>query len=146
MKLAIFTLLLALILPSAEGWADDGDQAFLLCHGVSQKDSTVGFSFTVTLHIPNEKVINIGSGVGAVTETFTDSEIGGTQNLGGGVVNRLTIDRLSRTFRLEILRGKATASGGNGVPDDEFAGMCSPTSKAFCGSASRACRGDPLYV
>ena len=131
MNLAILTLLLALVLPSVEGLANEGDQAFLLCDGVSPKDSTEAFSFTVTLDIPNERVISIGSGDGAVTETFTDSEIVGKQNLGGGVVNRLTIDRLSRTFRLEILRGKAQASSSNGVPDDEFTGMCSPTSKAF---------------
>ena len=71
-----------MLLPSCAALADDSERAFLLCDGVSQKDSAQSFAFTVTLDIPNGKVLNIGSGNGAVTETFTDSKIVGKHDLG----------------------------------------------------------------
>lgn len=108
----------------------DDDRTFLLCAGVSQSDGTDAFTFTVTLDIPNEKVLSIGSGEGAVTEAFTDTDIVGKQEVGGGVTNRLTIDRASQTFSLVIHRSKA-GLGSDSAPEDEFKGTCSSTSRPF---------------
>jgi hypothetical protein len=132
MKLIALAALSSLTLASTGALADNGDRSFLLCEGTSQKDSDQSFAFTVTLDIGNEKVISIGSGDGAVTEAFTDTEIVGKQNLGGGVVNWLTVDRATRTFSLAVVRTKATtSSAGDPVTDDEFRGACRPTGKAF---------------
>src|SRR4051812_16999625 len=98
MKLTTFSVLAALFLGSPGAFAMDDDRTFLLCAGVSQSDGADAFSFTVTLDIPNEKVLSIGSGDGATTEAFTDKDIIGKQEVGGGVTNRLTIDRAARTF------------------------------------------------
>jgi hypothetical protein len=82
MNIIALTALAYLAVASTVALADDGDRSFLLCDGVSQKDSTEAFSFTITLDLANEKVISIGSGDGAVTEAFTDAEIVGRQDLG----------------------------------------------------------------
>ena len=131
MKPIILATLLALILTSTSVRSDDGERSFLLCEGASLKDSADGFSFTVTLDIQHEKVMSIGSGEGAVTEAFTDTEIIGKQDVGVGVTNRLTIDRGARTFSLVILRAKAKESASDPVAEDEFRGTCTPTTKAF---------------
>ena len=130
MKLTTLNVVVALLLGSPGASAMDGDQTFLLCTGASQSDAADTFSFTVTLDIPNEKVLSIGSGEGAITETFSDTEIIGKQDVGRGVTNRLTIDRASRTFSLVIHRGKA-GTESDPATDDEFKGTCSPTGKAF---------------
>ena len=131
MKPIIPATLLALILAPTLVRSDDGERSFLLCEGTSLKDNTDGFSFTVTLDIQHEKVVNIGSGDGAVTEAFTDTEIVGKQDVGVGVTNRLTIDRGSRTFSLVILRAKANENASDPVAEDEFRGACTPTGRAF---------------
>ena len=130
MRLTILSGAVALLLGTSAAVAADGDRTFLLCAGVSQSDNADAFSFTVTLDIPNEKVLSIGSGEGAVTEAFTDTEIIGKQDVGGGVTNRLTIVRATRTFSLAIHRSKAGADSDEAA-DDAFKGTCAPTSRAF---------------
>jgi hypothetical protein len=127
MRLTTLNVVVALLLGSSGAVAAaEGERTFLLCAGVSQSDRADAFSFTVTLDVPNATVLSIGSGEGAVTEAFTDTEIVGRQDVGGGVTNRLTIDRAARTFRLVIHRSQAPTEA-----DDAFEGTCSPTSRAF---------------
>ena len=132
MKPIALVALSFLILASTGAIADGSDHSFFVCNGISQKNSAEAFSFTVTLDMRNEKVINIGSGDVATTETFTDKENIGKHDLGGGVINKLTVDRDSRTFILIIMRTDSSANGGNDiVNDDEFRGACKPAGKAF---------------
>ncbi|WP_336491562.1 hypothetical protein [Methylobacterium nigriterrae] len=84
----------------------------------------------MTLDIPNEKVLSIGSGEGAITDAFTETAIIGKQEVGGGVTDRLTIDRASQTLSLVIHHSKAGPDSDAAI-DDEFKGTCSPTSRAF---------------
>jgi len=130
MKPITLTAFIVLALVSSLVRSEDGERAFLLCDGASEKDSAQSFTFTVTLDMTNHQVINIGTGDGAITEAFTDSQIIGKHDLGGGVLNRLTIDRNTRTFDLAILRAK-TANEGEAEEVDHFKGTCAPTGRAF---------------
>lgn len=110
--------------------AAEDDRTFLVCEGVSQTDTSNPFAFTVTLDGSAGKILDIGTGPGATTESFTDAAIIGTQTVGNGVTNRLTIDRTTQAFTLEIIR--AAKEGETAVEnDDVFSGRCGPTARPF---------------
>ena len=123
-------ILIVVALPFPTAFAAEEERSFLVCEGVSRTDTSNTFSFTVTLDPSAGKVLDIGTGPGATTDAFTDAVIVGRQDIGNGVTNRLTINRTTQAFSLEIVHAVREADPPSDT-DDVFSGRCGPTARPF---------------